>query len=634
MDQTAAPAGIDPGNVTTWMTGHEPSVVAPLSFELITGGLSNLTYLVTDATDRRWVLRRPPLGHVLATAHDVGREHRIITALAPTPVPVAPSIGLCTDDAVNGAPFYVMELVDGIVARDTEAGGRLAPGARQRAGAALVEVLAAIHEVDVDAVGLGDLGRREAYVERQLSRWSRQWEATRDGEVPVVDDLHARLAASVPAQGPATIVHGDYRLDNCILTAEGEIAAVLDWELCTLGDPLADVGPHARLLGRGRRRHPDGRCPPPPPSTASRAGPSSCRLYAERSGRDVSRDRLLRRPRLLEAGLHPPGRARPVPCRRDGRSRRRLRPVLRSGRRPRRRRHGAPSTESWVRPVPELYRIHEAPELIDPVLIVGLDGWIDAGYAAANAVGTMLEGAGYVTIASFDTDVLLDHRSRRPTMHIDDGITTGLTWPTIELRAATDANGGEALFLVGAEPDHLWRAFSVGRRRPRPRVRGQRGRVARRLPRRGPPHPARPGRSPPPPRPSRPTGWARSPGASTCPPGSTPPSRWPPPRAACRRSASGPRCRTTPPPCPTRRPPRPSSRRWPTTSAWSFPAGTLAADAVATRARLDELVGNNDDHQAMLRQLEVQFDADDLRGPLPSGDDLAAELEQYLRDQE
>jgi proteasome assembly chaperone (PAC2) family protein len=110
--------------------------------------------------------------------------------------------------------------------------------------------------------------------------------------------------------------------------------------------------------------------------------------------------------------------------------------------------------------VPELYRIHEAPELVDPVLIIGLDGWIDAGYAATNAVGTMLEGAGYVTVATFDTDVLLDHRSRRPTMHISDGVTTGLTWPTIELRAAADAEGGEALFLVGAEPDHLWRAFS------------------------------------------------------------------------------------------------------------------------------------------------------------------------------
>jgi aminoglycoside phosphotransferase (APT) family kinase protein len=179
---------------------------------------------------------------VLATAHDMGREHRIISALEPTAVPVAPTIGLCTDEAVNGAPFYVMEHVDGIVARDVEAGAALPPEARAHAGDALVDVLAAIHAVDVDAVGLGDLGRREAYVERQLSRWQRQWEATRDGEVPVVDELHARLTARVPAQGPATIVHGDYRLDNCILSTTGEIRAVLDWELCTLGDPLADVG--------------------------------------------------------------------------------------------------------------------------------------------------------------------------------------------------------------------------------------------------------------------------------------------------------------------------------------------------------------------------------------------------------
>jgi len=286
VDQTAAPAGIDTGNVTTWMIGHEPSVVPPLGFELITGGLSNLTYLVSDATDRRWVLRRPPLGHVLATAHDVAREHRIITALAPTPVPVAPSIGLCTDEAVNGAPFYVMEHVDGIVARDTEAGGQLSPGARRRAGAALVEVLASIHEVDVDAVGLGDLGRREAYVERQLSRWSRQWEATRDGEVPVVDELHGRLAASVPPQGPATIVHGDYRLDNCILTSDGEIAAVLDWELCTLGDPLADVGLMLVYWVEAGDAIQTGL----PTATTLEGFPSRVELvqmYADRSGRDV-----------------------------------------------------------------------------------------------------------------------------------------------------------------------------------------------------------------------------------------------------------------------------------------------------------------------------------------------------------
>jgi aminoglycoside phosphotransferase (APT) family kinase protein len=287
VDQTAAPAGIDPGNVTSWMSEHEPSVVPPLGFELITGGLSNLTYLVTDAEDRRWVLRRPPLGHVLATAHDVAREHRIISALAPTPVPVPPTVGLCTDDAVNGAPFYVMEHVEGIVARDEEAGGRLGTDARARAGEALVEVLAAFHDVDVDPVGLGELGRREAYVERQLSRWSRQWEATRDGDVPVVDQLHARLATAVPTQGPATIVHGDYRLDNCILSPGGEIAAVLDWELCTLGDPLADVGLMLVYWVEADDPIRTGL----PTATTLEGFPSRAELvrhYAERSGRDLA----------------------------------------------------------------------------------------------------------------------------------------------------------------------------------------------------------------------------------------------------------------------------------------------------------------------------------------------------------
>jgi aminoglycoside phosphotransferase (APT) family kinase protein len=287
VDLTAAPAGIEPGNVTTWMGEHASSVAPPLEFELITGGLSNLTYLVSDAESRRWVLRRPPLGHVLATAHDVGREHRIISALASTPVPVAPTIGLCVDEAVNGAPFYVMDHVDGIVARDAEAAALLDLEARRRAGTALVEVLAAIHSVDVDAVGLGQLGRREHYVERQLSRWSRQWEATRDVEVPSVEDLHARLSAAVPEQGPATIVHGDYRLDNCILTPEGEIAAVLDWELCTLGDPLADVG----LMLVYWTEPDDPIVTGLPSATALDGFPGRAELarrYAEASGRDLA----------------------------------------------------------------------------------------------------------------------------------------------------------------------------------------------------------------------------------------------------------------------------------------------------------------------------------------------------------
>jgi aminoglycoside phosphotransferase (APT) family kinase protein len=235
--------GIDVDAVTAWFTEHVPAVRPPLGFDLIAGGRSNLTYSVADDAGQRWVLRRPPLGHVLATAHDMGREHRIISALAPTPVPVPPAVGLCPDDDVNGAPFYVMAFVDGPIVRDVAAAEALPLAHRQRAGMSIVDVLAAIHDVDVDAVGLGDLGRREGYVERQLKRWKGQWEKSKTRELPEIDEVHDRLAARIPPQGPATIVHGDYRLDNCILHAEdGTIAAVLDWELCTLGDPLADVG--------------------------------------------------------------------------------------------------------------------------------------------------------------------------------------------------------------------------------------------------------------------------------------------------------------------------------------------------------------------------------------------------------
>jgi len=242
VESNAEVAGINATQVTDWMSQRVPDLAPPLSFELITGGLSNLTYRIEDAGSGRWVLRRPPLGHVLATAHDMGREHRIISALQSTAVPVPPLVGFCDDTAINGAPFYVMDHVDGIIARDVPAAESMPLAGRAAAGKNLIEVLGAIHDVDVDAVGLGDLGRREAYVERQLSRWHKQWEATKDAEIPVMEELHARLAATVPVQGAATIVHGDYRLDNCILNPDGSIAAVLDWELCTLGDPLADVG--------------------------------------------------------------------------------------------------------------------------------------------------------------------------------------------------------------------------------------------------------------------------------------------------------------------------------------------------------------------------------------------------------
>ena len=234
--------GIDVSGVTDWFEANVDGARGPLTFELIAGGHSNLTYRVDDAAGHRFVLRRPPLGHVLATAHDMSREHKIISALGPTDVPVAPALGLCTDDAVNGAPFYVMAFVDGLVLRDAAAAQSLTPGARRSAGLSIADTLARIHAVDPDAVGLGDLGKKEGYIARQLKRWYGQFQQSQTRELPRVDEVHDALAARIPDQGPAAIVHGDYRLDNCMTDTGGNVIAVLDWEICTLGDPLADVG--------------------------------------------------------------------------------------------------------------------------------------------------------------------------------------------------------------------------------------------------------------------------------------------------------------------------------------------------------------------------------------------------------
>jgi aminoglycoside phosphotransferase (APT) family kinase protein len=286
-DTTDGPRGVDVPRVTEWFLAHAPDVEPPLDFELIAGGRSNLTYRVTDSAEHAWVLRRPPLGQVLATAHDMGREHRIISALAPTDVPVAPIVGLCTDESVNGAPFYVMGFVDGLIARNAEASRRLSSEARAQAGRQLAEVLARIHAVDLEAVELADLGRHEGYIQRQLKRWYSQWENSKTRELSVVDEVHNALAARIPEQGPATIVHGDYRLDNCIVGPDGTIRAVLDWELCTLGDPLADVG---LLLVYWNERG-DARSALMEASTSLDGFPTRAELigmYAAASGRDVS----------------------------------------------------------------------------------------------------------------------------------------------------------------------------------------------------------------------------------------------------------------------------------------------------------------------------------------------------------
>jgi aminoglycoside phosphotransferase (APT) family kinase protein len=236
-------AGIRADTVTGWFAAHVPGARPPLAFAPIVGGQSNLTYLVSDQAGGRWVLRRPPLTGVLPTAHDMAREHGVISALHGTQVPVPRAFDLCDDESVTGAPFYVMEHVDGVVPRDeATVAASFDQAARAAAGYALVDVLVALHGVDPEAVGLGKLGRGHGHVERQLARWRRQWEQSKTRELPLIEEAHRRLAANVPAQDRVAIVHGDYRIDNMILSLVGEVRAVLDWELCTLGDPMTDLG--------------------------------------------------------------------------------------------------------------------------------------------------------------------------------------------------------------------------------------------------------------------------------------------------------------------------------------------------------------------------------------------------------
>jgi aminoglycoside phosphotransferase (APT) family kinase protein len=282
--------GVDEARVTRWFRDHVAGAQPPLRFTLVAGGRSNLTFEVTDAGGRAWVLRRPPTGHVLPTAHDMSREYRIISALGPTPVPVPAAVGLCTDPDVNGAPFYVMSHVDGHILRTAADAERvLDQAARRTAGLDLARVLAALHAVDVDAVGLGTLARREGYIARQLERWYTQFRSSTAATgrlVPAVDEVHRALAARIPDQHATAVVHGDYRLDNTMLRVDGTVAAVLDWELCTLGDPLADVG----LLVVYWAEAGDGMTVLGEAPTAVAGFPSRAELkarYAEITGRDV-----------------------------------------------------------------------------------------------------------------------------------------------------------------------------------------------------------------------------------------------------------------------------------------------------------------------------------------------------------
>jgi aminoglycoside phosphotransferase (APT) family kinase protein len=235
--------GLDQEAVTGWFDELAIAFTGPLLFERTGLGQSNLTYLVQDAEDRRWVLRRPPLGHLLPSAHDVVREARIMGALEPTNVPVPRILGVAQNPGIADAPLVLMEFIDGQVVDTMEIAESLAPQRRRQIGVSLPTTLAKIHAVDIGAVGLSDLASHKPYAHRQLKRWSGQWEQSKTRELPELDDLTRRLAAAAPEQRELSLVHGDFHLRNAIVSlGTGAVIGALDWELSTLGDPLADMG--------------------------------------------------------------------------------------------------------------------------------------------------------------------------------------------------------------------------------------------------------------------------------------------------------------------------------------------------------------------------------------------------------
>jgi aminoglycoside phosphotransferase (APT) family kinase protein len=280
--------GIDTVRVGSWLEANVAGARAPFDFALIAGGRSNLTYAVADANDQRFVLRRPPLAQVLATAHDMAREHRIISAVGRTDVPVPQARALCTDVEVTGAPFYVMSYVDGVVLDSPERAAVLPMELRPRVSEHLFDVLADLHAVDVDEVGLGDLAKREGYVERQVTRWSKQWDQSKTRELPEIDEVARKLREHLPVQQGVSIAHGDFRFGNCLTNvADGRINAVLDWELCTLGDPLADLG-YLGVYWYDEGSAQVARTNDPTPAGGFPTYADLVERYARRTGRDVS----------------------------------------------------------------------------------------------------------------------------------------------------------------------------------------------------------------------------------------------------------------------------------------------------------------------------------------------------------
>ncbi|WP_436405297.1 phosphotransferase family protein [Mycobacterium asiaticum] len=279
--------GLDPDAVARWLTSLGIEFDAPLQFRRIGLGQSNLTYRVQDGAGRAWVLRRPPLGHLLASAHDVLREARIISALWETDVPVPQILGTTTDPEFSEVPLVLMQFVDGLVVDTMSVADALTPQQRRQIAVDLPRTLARIHAVDLTEVGLADLASHKPYAQRQLKRWAGQWELSKMRELPELEDLTRRLVAAAPEQREISLVHGDFHLRNLITSPEtGEIVATLDWELSTLGDPLADMGSLLTYWAEPGETVPGDYAPSTLEGFPDRA--EMTRLYLDATGRDAT----------------------------------------------------------------------------------------------------------------------------------------------------------------------------------------------------------------------------------------------------------------------------------------------------------------------------------------------------------
>jgi aminoglycoside phosphotransferase (APT) family kinase protein len=281
-----SPARLDISALQRYFDAHVPGCAGALEADLVLGGRSNLTYRVTDGITT-WAVRRPPAGGLTPSAHDVGREYRIMDALWDSGVAVPRAVSLCTDPEVLGAPFSVVSWVEGRVLRSADDVRGDPASELSECARALVGQLARLHALPYASLGLASFGRPQGYLQRQLRRWRQQWDLT-SAEVPAaLTELHGRLEAAVPAESAATIVHGDYRVDNLIFATDSlaDVRAVVDWELSTLGDPLADLGTLLAYQHPGVDRLLGG-----PASTTANFPPAAelAREYERASGRDLT----------------------------------------------------------------------------------------------------------------------------------------------------------------------------------------------------------------------------------------------------------------------------------------------------------------------------------------------------------